>query len=33
MIRLDANRWIKTGIEFVDETMNFGTVVTDDTSD
>jgi len=33
MIRLDAERWIKTGIEFTDETMNFSTVVTDDTSD
>jgi uncharacterized protein len=30
---LDADRWIKTGIEYVDETMNFSTVVTDDTSD
>jgi regulation of enolase protein 1 (concanavalin A-like superfamily) len=33
MIRLDADRWIKTGIEFVDESMNFSTVVTNDTSD
>jgi regulation of enolase protein 1 (concanavalin A-like superfamily) len=33
MIRLDGKRWIKTGIEFVDEAMNFSTVVTDDTSD
>ena len=33
MIRLDADRWIKTGIEFVDELMNFSTVVTNDTSD
>ena len=33
MIRLDSTRWIKTGIEFVDESMNFSTVVTDDTSD
>src|ERR1700733_10742225 len=33
MIRLDAERWIKTGIEFVDESMNFSTVVTNDTSD
>src|ERR1700733_6269805 len=33
MIRLDAERWIKTGIEFVDDLMNFSTVVTDDTSD
>ena len=33
MIRLDSDRWIKTGIEFVDESMNFSTVVTNDTSD
>ena len=33
MIRLDAERWIKTGIEFVDECMSFSTVVTNDTSD
>src|ERR1700723_2791293 len=33
MIRLDAERWIKTGIEFVDESMNFSTVVTQGTSD
>jgi regulation of enolase protein 1 (concanavalin A-like superfamily) len=33
MIRLDADRWIKTGIEFVDDLMNFSTVVTNDTSD
>ena len=33
MIRLDADRWIKTGIEFVDDSMNFSTVVTNDTSD
>jgi uncharacterized protein len=33
MLRLDAGRWIKTGIEFVDELMNFSTVVTNDTSD
>lgn len=33
MIRLDADRWIKTGVEFVEESMNFSTVVTDDTSD
>jgi uncharacterized protein len=33
MLRLDAERWIKTGIEFVDELMNFSTVVTHDTSD
>jgi uncharacterized protein len=33
MMRLDADRWIKTGIEFVDELMNFSTVVTNDTSD
>jgi regulation of enolase protein 1 (concanavalin A-like superfamily) len=33
MIRLDAERWIKSGIEFVDDTMNFSTVVTQDTSD
>jgi regulation of enolase protein 1 (concanavalin A-like superfamily) len=33
MIRLDADRWIKTGIEFVEEAMNFSTVVTNDTSD
>jgi regulation of enolase protein 1 (concanavalin A-like superfamily) len=33
MIRLDADRWIKTGIEFVDESMNFSTVVTNDASD
>jgi regulation of enolase protein 1 (concanavalin A-like superfamily) len=33
MIRLGAERWIKTGIEFVDELMNFSTVVTNDTSD
>ena len=33
MIRLDAERWIKTGIEFVDDTLNFSTVVTSDASD
>jgi regulation of enolase protein 1 (concanavalin A-like superfamily) len=33
MIRLDAERWIKTGIEFVEDSMNFSTVVTNDTSD
>jgi regulation of enolase protein 1 (concanavalin A-like superfamily) len=33
MMRLDAKRWIKTGIEFVDELMTFSTVVTHDTSD
>jgi len=33
MLRLDGDRWIKTGVEFVDETMHFSTVVTDDTSD
>jgi regulation of enolase protein 1 (concanavalin A-like superfamily) len=33
MLRLDAIRWIKTGIEYVDERMNFSTVVTNDTSD
>ncbi len=33
MIRLDADRWIKTGIEFVDDSMNFSTVVTNDMSD
>jgi uncharacterized protein len=33
MLRLDADRWIKTGIEFVDELLNFSTVVTHDTSD
>jgi regulation of enolase protein 1 (concanavalin A-like superfamily) len=33
MIRLDGDRWVKTGIEFVDESMNFSTVVTNDTSD
>jgi regulation of enolase protein 1 (concanavalin A-like superfamily) len=33
MLRLDATRWIKTGIEFVDDEMNFSTVVTDETSD
>jgi uncharacterized protein len=33
MMRLDADRWIKTGIEFIDELMNFSTVVTNDTSD
>jgi uncharacterized protein len=33
MLRLDAERWIKSGIEFVDESMNFSTVVTNDTSD
>jgi regulation of enolase protein 1 (concanavalin A-like superfamily) len=33
MIRLDENRWIKTGIEYTDDVMNFSTVVTDDTSD
>jgi regulation of enolase protein 1 (concanavalin A-like superfamily) len=33
MLRLDAERWIKTGIELVDELMNFSTVVTNDTSD
>jgi hypothetical protein len=33
MIRLDSTRWIKTGIEFVDDSMNFSTVVTNDTSD
>jgi uncharacterized protein len=33
MLRLDAQRWIKTGIEFVDELMTFSTVVTHDTSD
>jgi regulation of enolase protein 1 (concanavalin A-like superfamily) len=33
MMRLDAEHWVKTGIEFVDESMNFSTVVTNDTSD
>src|SRR5580698_9126858 len=33
MMRLDAQRWVKTGIEYVDELMNFSTVVTHDTSD
>jgi uncharacterized protein len=33
MIRLDANRWIKAGVEFVDQSTNFSTVVTNDTSD
>jgi regulation of enolase protein 1 (concanavalin A-like superfamily) len=33
MIRLDSNRWIKSGIEFVEDSMNFSTVVTNDTSD
>lgn len=33
MLRLDPNRWIKTGIEFVDDTMQFSTVVTNDASD
>jgi uncharacterized protein len=33
MLRLDAQRWIKTGIELVDELMTFSTVVTQDTSD
>jgi regulation of enolase protein 1 (concanavalin A-like superfamily) len=33
MLRLDPIRWVKTGIEYVDERMNFSTVVTNDTSD
>jgi len=33
MIRLDADRWVKTGIEFIEEVINFSTVVTNDTSD
>jgi regulation of enolase protein 1 (concanavalin A-like superfamily) len=33
MIRLDQERWIKTGIEFVDGAVHFSTVVTNDTSD
>ena len=33
MIRLDPERWIKSGIEFVDQSPTFSTVVTNDTSD
>ena len=33
MMRLDSLRWIKTGIEFVGDAMNFSTVVTHDASD
>ncbi|PWJ44215.1 DUF1349 domain-containing protein [Sediminitomix flava] len=29
MLRIDENRWIKTGIEYVDGVYNFSTVVTD----
>jgi len=33
MMRLDAQRWVKTGIEYLHGLMNFSTVVTNDTSD
>jgi len=33
MLRLDADRWVKTGIEFVNDSLHFSTVVTNDTSD
>ena len=33
LIRLDSNRWIKAGLEYVDGALRLSTVVTDDYSD